>query len=284
MIFFRLAALVFCFLGMAYGEEKPPVLLVSIAAYQDIVQEMIGDTADVHCVVPSGASFHTFEPTPAQVLMLSRAKIWFLIDAPFEKRIITALQSSGKSPSTVDLQTGLQLLHDPKCPDCLGRTDTHIWTSPRMMKLQFGTIKEALVTAFPVQKESIEARYAVLVHRIDELISYTDAKLSGNAGKIIVIAHGAYDYLCHDYGVEQCPVEVGGKETTAKTLHGLIQDAKERNVKTVFSVKQYPKKGIERVADALGAKVIELDAYQPDYFAGMRTTADMFSIALLEER
>ena len=152
-----------------------------------------------------------------------------------------------------------------------------------MMKIQLATIRDALIDAFPNLKESIETRYEALQRKIDDLISYTDAKLSGASGKMIVIAHGAYDYLCHDYGIEQCPVEVGGKEATARSLHKLIQEANARNVKTVFSVKQYPKKGIERIAEALGAKVVEVDAYQADYFTSIAYTADVFHNALQEE-
>ena len=132
-------------------------------------------------------------------------------------------------------------------------------------------------------KQGIDERYSALLKRCDSLIADIDALLSGEKGKIIVIVHDAYGYLCHDYGIEQRAIEIGGKEVTVKSLHTLIQEAKERGVKTVFSLKQYPKKGIERVAEALHAKIVELDAYQPDYFTGEAYTAQAFHTALEEE-
>lgn len=283
MSFFRriiLASAAFFF--TAYAEDAKPIALVSVAAYQDIVQEMAGSDICVQSVVPPGVSFHTFEPTPGHVLSLSTAKLWLTIGLPFEKKILLALQSIN-IPAVVDLRTGLTLIHDTHCHGCNGGADTHIWTSPRMMKTQLTTICTALTSVFPTQKEGVEERHLALQRRLDTLIAATDEKLAGERGKIIVIAHGAYDYLCRDYCLEQRAIEVGGKEATARSLHILIQEAKNRGVKTVFSLKQYPKNGIERVAEALKAKVVELDAYRPDYFANLTYTVEAFHNALEEE-
>ncbi len=284
MSFLRLLSLALCIsLGTSLATEKQPLVLVSVAAYQDIVQEMAGTDVDVRTVVPTGMNFHSYEPTPGHVISLSTAKLWLTIGASFEKKILAAMESTGSPPVVVDLRTGLPLLHDSRCMSCQEANDTHIWTSPRMMKTQITTIQNALISAFPAKKVGIEERYTTLQQRIDELIKMTDEKLGPEKGKIIVIAHGAYDHLCHDYGIEQRAIESGGKEATARTLLGIIQEAKSKRVKTVFSLKQYPKKGIERIAEELQAKIVELDAYQPNYFASMLSTVDALNTALNEE-
>jgi zinc transport system substrate-binding protein len=281
--FFRLISLFVYLFGISYAVDSLPVVLVSVAAYQDIVQEMAGNEIRVQSVVPAGVSFHTFEPTPGHVLSLSTATLWLTIGMPIEKTVLRALQSAGKLPVVVDLRAGLTLIRDTECHCSEGGADTHIWTSPRMMKAQLTTIRDALISIFPTKKEGFDSRHLALQQRMDELIAYTDEKLSKETGKIIVIAHGAYDYLCRDYGIRQRALETGGKEATARSLHTLILEAKDKGVKTVFSLKQYPRKGIERVAEALDAKVIELDAYQPGYFAGIRYTAEALHLALEEE-
>ena len=148
--------------------------------------------------------------------------------------ILKAVHGTSTPPDIIDLRTGLALIHDTVCQCSDGGADTHIWTSPRMMKTQLNTIRDALVAAFPSQKQGIEARYGGLVQRIDSSIAYADEKLKGSSGKIIVISHGAYDYLCHDYGIIQRAIEVGGKEAATRSLYALINEAKERGVKTVF--------------------------------------------------
>lgn len=263
--------------------EDKPIVLVSVAAYQDIVQEMGGSDLNVQSIVPPGVSFHTFEPTPLLTTTLAHAKLWFTIGEPFENRIFNALKSACTPPSVVDLREGLPLLHTTETHGEHEGIDTHMWTSPRMMRSQLITIRTALSTAFPQMKEGIEKRCTVLEKRIDDVITEMDAKLSNEEGKIIVIAHAAFGYLCHDYGLEQRALEVGGKEATPRHIQALIEEAMEKGVKTVFALKQYPRKGIERIAEVLHAKVVELDAYQPDYFASMALTAEVFHRALQEE-
>jgi zinc transport system substrate-binding protein len=278
-------ALAMClFFTTAYTTEEKSVVLVSVAAYQGIVQEMAGSNVNVMSVVPSGMSFHTFEPTPHLARTLSSATLWFTIGETFENKIINALRSSGTIPVVVDLREGVTLLHTTEGHCCHEEIDTHMWTSPRTMRSQLSTIRNALVSSFPPMKEGIEERYLLLQQRIDMLISEMDTKLSGETGKIIVIAHAAYGYLCHDYGIDQRAIEVGGKEATPKRLHALIQEATSKGVKTLFSLKQYPRKGIDRIAEVLNAHVVELDAYQPDYFASMTSTAEAFHKALKEEK
>jgi zinc transport system substrate-binding protein len=272
------------FQGLSYARDEKPLVLVSVAAYQEIVQEMAGEDIDVRSVVPPGMSFHTFEPTPSLIQSLYTADLWLIIGDPFEKKILSALQSTQHPPNLIDLRQGLETLHDTACHGCSEGADPHIWTSPRMMKLQLTTIRNGLTSIFPTKKEGIEERYLELQRRIDNLIGEADERLAGQQGKLIVIAHGAFGYLCRDFGLEQRAIETGGKEATARSLYDLLQEAKQKGVTTIFSLKQYPKKGIDRVAEALHAKVIELDAYQSDYFSGMHYTIKAFHTALEQER
>ena len=54
-------------------------------------------------------------------------------------------------------------------------------------------------------------------------------------------------------------------------------------MKTVFAIKQYSKNGIERTAEILGARIIELDPYSKKYFENISETAKWFHEAMNEE-
>lgn len=262
------------------GEDKP-LILVSVPVYQQIVQEMIGEGACVQSVVPAGISFHNFEPTIGQVEPLFRAKVWFTIGEIFEKRIIEAMQARQTRPLTVDLCFQLALIGEDH--DYPGATDPHIWTSPMMMKVQLKTIHDGLIKVFPEMNGEIGARYQSLAARCDNLLRAVDTMLGSSYGKLIVIAHGAYGYLCRDYGLVQLSLEEGGKEPSISQIFHITTEAKEHGVATVFALKQYPKKGITIVAKVLNAKIVELDPYRVDYFASMEETAKAFLDAAKEE-
>lgn len=275
---------IFCLLGTCLAADERPLVLVSVPAYLSVVQEMAGETIDVQPVVPPTTSFHSFDPTPKRIQELRQAKLWYIIGEPFERKIRDAFCHQKNPPTIVDLRTGLSLIGDEHGHHHEGGTDPHIWTSPKMMLAQLDTIRDGLVHSFPELEESIAARYLTVQEHCRQLIDKANARLSGREGKVIVIAHGAYGYLCRDYGIEQLAVETGGKEATVGALDELIKKAQEHGVKTVFSITQHPKQGINRIAQVLHAKVINLNPSQPDYFAEENETIDAFGDAIGEEK
>ena len=269
----------FCVTSALWAESCPNIL-VSIPAYRQIVQEMAGEGVRVQSLIPPGISFHTYEPRPKDIEEAFSSILWFYIGDPFEEKIARALTSHQSTIFRVDLRKGLSLINN-SC--CHAGADPHIWLDPRMMKVQLSTIGEALKKAFPEKAEDIERRLGVLMGKADALTEQVDRLLRPMKGKIIVVAHGAYAYLCREYGFEQICVEKEGKEPTLGSFTSLIQKAQAFHVKTIFSIKQNPKIGIERVGDILGAKIVELDPYTENYFDNMLSTAEHFYEAMHEE-
>lgn len=261
------------------GEEQVNIL-VSIPVYKKIVQELIGEKAVIHSVVPPGISFHTYEARPKDIEPAFSAVLWFYIGDPFEEKIKKALFSHQSTIELIDLREGVPLI--TQC-SCHAGADPHIWLEPHLMKTQILTIANALKKKFPTESSDIDTRLQVLEKKIETLITQVDALLLPMKGRVIVIAHGAYAYLCKQYGLTQLSVEKEGKEPSLHTITQLLQQAKEAHVKKVFATKQFPKIGIERVASMLDAEVITLDPYSEEYFENMLTTVHQFHEAMNEE-
>ena len=274
----RKVLIFFLYVGIYLGAYERPLVLVTVPAYVSIVQEMAGKAIDVQVIVPPTADFHSFDPTPKAIEELRRAVLWYCIGEPFEYKIRGTLLRQQSPPTIVDLRTGLSLIEDH------GSIDPHLWTNPRMMMIQIETIRKGLTAAFPKMEEGIGARYRAVQGRCRQLIEEADRRLSGCEGKPIVIAHGAYGYLCREYGIDQLAIESEGKEATVRALDGLLKQAKTRGVKTVFSVAQHSTQGINRMAQILNASIVEVNPSQPDYFAGESAAIRAFSAALKEEK
>jgi zinc transport system substrate-binding protein len=283
MRFFAYLIAFFC-VGICHANEnyKEPLILVSTPAYQKIVQELVGKTAIVSTVVPAGMNLHSYEPTPQHLNEISQAILWLCIGDPFETKVCATFKN-GHGPVTVDLRQNVPLLFESGCHHHLC-ADPHIWTSPKMMKIQLETIKSALIKVFPEESKNIELRYETISARLDLLVQELDRLLSPYNGKIILIAHAAYGYLCRDYGLNQQSIEQEGKEPTLKALERLLQVASEHHVNTVFILPQYPTKGAERVSSLLKASLVEINPYDENYFSSTLTTAEKFAHALAEQK
>lgn len=152
------------------------------------------------------------------------------------------------------------------------------------MKQQIDTIAKALTNAFPDRATTIRLHTLSVKEKLDALIAHVDTLLSGHQGACVVVAHGAYGYLCRDYGLEQLSLEHEGKEPCPATLQELVAKAKTRSIHTVFALVQYPQRSIERIAQLLEAQVVSIDPYATNYFENLLSTAQRFKEALDERR
>ena len=118
-----------------------PLVLVSIAPYQFLVERIVGETFDVQTIVPQGANPHTFEPSAKQVTGLTKGEAYFRIGEPFEEKIIPILIEKNQDLWVSDLRDGIDLLHEEhselSCTHCaMEHLDRHIWMSPKLAALQ----------------------------------------------------------------------------------------------------------------------------------------------------
>lgn len=243
-------------------------VLVSVAPYVTIVQELAGPSIEVELIVPAGYSSHTFEPTARQIMKAASARLWFTIGEPFETKAIMALQSENPKLETVDLREGLSLLDD-SCHHHHHSADPHIWMSPTMMQQQARHIAKALQNAFPAVSANVEKNLEPLIAKLKTLDTTIREDLKGKQGDTLFVSHPAYGYFCRDYGLKQVSIEHEGKDPSPKKLTKILQLAKELKVTTIFVQKQYSSKAAELVAKEVGAKTMVLDPYDEKYFENM---------------
>lgn len=282
--YFRRLLPFFCSLLLSFQLHGTEILshtvLVSIAPYTSLLKEIAGDTIEIVLLVPPGASFHTFEPTPRQVLDASKADIWFRVGESFEGRAMQALQHHRPNMRIVDLRKGVDLItvdHEDAhcCPHCCHEAgaDLHIWLSPKQTKIQAQTLADALIATYPEHRLQYEKGLQKLLADLDTLDAEIRKTLSSVQERTILVGHPAYAYFARDYNLKQLPIEFEGKEPSPRQLCVLLDKARQAKMTKVYVQPQYSKKGAELVANALGAQVIVLDPYSGNYFESLREIA-----------
>lgn len=285
--------IIFFFLGVVLNpifslssEERSltRTVLVSVAPYRFFVEKIAGDTVTSYVLVPAGASFHTYEPTPRQVLDASRADVWFRIGETFEQHVYEALKNHHPEMEVVDLRKGLDLITYAvhPCHHCQqahgGGEDLHFWLSPRLAKIQANTIADTLIKLYPEHRETYEKRRDSFLKELDALDLEIAQMLKPLKNRWLLVSHPAYAYFCRDYDLTQFSIEFEGKDPTVQQLTKLLQKAKEHSNKRIYIQTQYSNKGAKLVASYLGAQLVTLDPYAEDYFSSMHDIALQFSL------
>lgn len=273
--------LFFLFSFSLKAETSSHSVLVSVAPHKFFVEAIAGNTVHVDLLVPAGTSFHTFEPTPKQMLSASKADLWFRMGESFETRLAQVLQSHHPEMRLIDLRQGLDLItvDAHACHHCCkaAGADLHFWLSPRLAKIQAKSIAKALSERYPGHQHEYQNRLETFLEALDNLDREIATLLQPLTNRMIMVSHPAYAYFAADYHLTQLPIEFEGKEPTPRQLTDILVKARQAQIKTVFIQPQHPSKGAKLIAAELGANVVLLDPYSENYFETMRRIARAFA-------
>lgn len=264
-----------------YAADAAPFVLVSVAPHKYFVEKIAGDTVQIELMVPAGASSHTYEPTPRQMLKASQADLWFRMGEGFEARVIKTLVSHKSPIAIIDLRKGVDMITaDPHTGHCCCHVDSqdmHFWLSPRQAKIQASTIAEALSDRYPKQRGFYQENLKKFLQELDDLDREITQILQPMTLRTVMVSHPAYAYFCRDYGLQQLSIEFEGKDPTPWQMNNILIQARNLGIKKIFIQAQYSNKGARVFAKELKADVVMLDPYSENYKESMLAIARNFA-------
>lgn len=269
--------------GLA-GEGKR-LVFASVVPQAEFVARVGGERVRAEALVQPGENPHTFEPSPRQLALLAEAALYFRVGISFENGILPKLRSTMKNLRVVDTRRGIKLREMGACTDPSHQhdhegTDPHIWTCPRLAKVQARTIADALIELDPAGKADYERNLAAFVRDLDALDHRLTELLEPVRGRTFMVFHPAWGYFADTYGLQQQAIEVEGKTPGARQLARIIDDARQKQVRVIFTQPQFSTAGAEAVAKAIDATVAPLDPEAQNYFANMKAVGEAVAKAL----
>ncbi|HPQ42661.1 MAG TPA: zinc ABC transporter substrate-binding protein [Syntrophales bacterium] len=286
--FFLLTGLVMT--STASAADKIPVF-VSVLPQKFFVEQIGKDLIDVRVMVEPGASPATYEPKPAQMVALSKARIYFSIGVPFEKIWLEKIASANPAMKIVHTEQGIRKIpmighhHDEEeghkaGHDDHGILDPHVWLSPPLVMVQARNILVNLQEIDPIHRAQYEANYRAFIAMLVELDGELRDIFAGEENLQFMVFHPAWGYFAQAYGLRQVPIEIEGKEPKPAQLKGLIDYARKHNIKVVFAQPQFSLKSAHQVAKEIGGRVALADPLAADWAENLRAVAAQFEAVL----
>jgi len=171
----------------------------------------------------------------------------------------------------VDSTSGIALSRDD---------DPHVWLSPKLVRVQAEHIYRGLVKVDSASREVYERNKEAFLRELDALDEELARVLAPVRGKRFMVLHPAWGYFARDYGLEELPIELEGKEPSARELAALVEAAKANRVEVVFVQPQMNPRAAEVLARQIGARVVTVDPLARDWAANLRTVARTLAEAL----
>ncbi len=278
------------------GKTGKLVVAVSIQPQAGFVKAVGGDKVDVVVMVPPGASPHTYEVTSDQMVQLSKAKMYAKVGSPveFELAWMDKLIDINKDMLVVDCSEGISFIeseehehedaddHEGESEEDHHHTglDPHIWLSIKNATIMTQNICDGLVQVDPANRAYYEKNRADYQKQLDELDTELTDDLQGVATPAFIVFHPSFGYFARDYGLQQIPVETGGKEPEADHLIRVIEEAKEHGITVVFVSPQYNTKSAEMIAREIGGQVVAIDPLAEDFVRNMNAIKEAMKQAM----
>jgi zinc transport system substrate-binding protein len=249
-------------------------IFVSILPQKYFVDRIGGEYVNVSVMVGAGQNPATYEPSPKQMALLSKSKLYFRIGVPFENIWIDVIKELNTDLKIIECCTELRPIvieeyahGNDNEKDIVD--DPHVWTNPENAKYIALKIKKALIDILPDHKVELEDNYSKLIMGLSKLDQDIRLRLAYLDNRYIVVSHPSWGHYADAYNLIQLPIELDGKEIRAKSLTKLIDISRSKKIDRIFTQKQFNKSSAEILAREIDAEIIELDPLAEDYISNL---------------
>jgi len=233
-------------------------IIVSIPPFYEWVSAVGGDNVDITIMVPEGQSPHTYEPTPSQMVKVSKAQIWVKNGVGLEFWTDKIVEGN-ESINIIDISSGVDLIP-------LGDGyDPHIWLSLGIAKNAVEQIYDALVKIDPENQEIYKNNMDSYLQRLDDVDELIVGTLGTESGKRFIVYHPAWSYFSRDYGLVQIPIQEGGNEPGPEGITNIIDIARDYGIKVLFIEPQFSTNDAKVIANEIGGEVVAINPLSSEY-------------------
>lgn len=259
--------------GAPHAESERPVLTVSILPQKYFAEKISGNQFTIQVMIPPGQSPATYDPTPEQMINLSRSTIYFMIGhIEFEKTWIRDLTGDYPETRFIDTSEGIEFEHF----EHEGRdhshhgVEPHVWMSPLNVKLIARNMAASLSLIYPGNKDMYSENLAKFEEELDSLHQFISRELKDLDQREFIIYHPALSYYARDYGLVQIPIEDEGKEPSARYMKTLVDRAKSMNIRAVLVQQQFNQEEAKTLVREINGNLILIDPLDPGWSEQMK--------------
>lgn len=261
------------------AEDGRLQVVCSLFPYYDFVREIGGAYVSPRLLVAAGREAHSFEPTPMDVIRVSRADVFVYNGGEGEQWVDEILDSAGENIPTVlrmmdyaDTLTEEPLAghddhdhadHDHEHDDDHDSDDIeydeHIWTSPVQAMKLCRAICDALCAADPAHAAVYRSNLENYLGQLAELdVAFRQVCSEKKRSLLVFGDRFPLLYFCREYGLDYRAAFHGcssDTEPSLYTLKFLIDKVNEQDIPVVYALELSSRKVADAIAETTGAKV-----------------------------
>jgi len=276
-LIYILTLFICCACGHTPQQSEKPVITVTLEPLRYFTEAIAGDCFEVISMVPKGSSPESYDPTPQQLVNLSKSQAYLRIGyIGFEQAWMKKLEANYPTMKVYDTSKGVNLIraeghwHGDHYHE--GGVEPHIWNSTQNASV----IADNIYAALSEMDADHQPEYKQRLDSLKQVIARTDADVRtflANADSTFLIYHPALSYFARDYGLHQISIEEGGKEPSPATLKTLIETCRREGAQVIFVQQEFDQRNAQLIADELGIEIVPINPLSHDWAEEMLRVA-----------
>ncbi|QDE33921.1 zinc ABC transporter substrate-binding protein [Microbacterium foliorum] len=278
------------------ASDSRPTIVVSTNILGDVVEELVGDQAQVVTLMKPNADPHSFEISAQEAATLRSADLLVSNGLGLEEGLQQHLDGAADVPAFVAGDV-IEVL-DYSEGDAAGMPDSHFWTDPERMIDVVDAVGPVLAELDGIDVEALDSTIADYREELREL----DAEMADAFATIpddrraLVTNHHVFGYLAQRFDFDIVGAVIPGGTTlaapSASDLADLVDAIEETGVPAIFAESSSPDRLVQALASEANVQVevIELftesltapDEGAPDYLTMMRVNTERITTGLTQ--
>jgi len=279
LIMKKIVFIIFLFILASCKSSSVPdkkMVCVSILPQKYFVEKIAGDLVDINVLLPPGANPRYYSIMPSQMKEISRSSAWLRIgQIPFEKSWGKKIRQTNPKMKVYDTSARADWIITKADTVNFTGADPHIWMSPVEVKKIASESYKALIKTLPEDSVVLTANYKKWIVEIDSLNQEIKKSFKNLLQRKFIIFHPSLTYFARDYNLEQIPLEIEGKEPSARQMGDIINLAKKENIHIVLLQKGFNMDNAHQLAREINGKIIIIDPFDEHWEKQLRNISSI---------
>ena len=262
-----LLIIVLVLIGVINVSHKDYLVVATNFPAYDFARAIVG-AENVKMLVPPGTDIHSYEPTPEDLVSVSKAKL-FIYNGGESDAWVNNMLEGVEPENTLKMMDLVALIpeDDESTVSINSETeefDEHVWTSPENAMMIVGAIADKVSEIFPEKREYYDLKVREYTRELDEVNSGFRGIVGSSERNIIIFGDRfPLKYFVREYGLEYLAAFPGCAEETeadAKTIADLIDRVNNESIPVVFKLELSDGSIAETIASETNAEVLEFNS------------------------
>ena len=248
-----------------HNRKSKITIIATLFPQYDFSREIAGDKAEIRLLLPPGMESHSYEPTPSDIVSISKSDIFLYTGDDMEPWAKTILNGIETNALIVNVSSGIELKKEDEHDDDDEHEhehehefDAHIWTDPINAKVMVKNIEDALASVDSENAQYYHENAEMYIKELDELDKqFSEVAQNARVKTICFGGRFAMRYFADRYGFDYIAAYdscSGETEPSAKAVAEIIDAVKEQNIKVIYYEELVDSSVADSIAKEAGAE------------------------------